>query len=208
MEEEGIEEIDQEKQEQNTERSNARLEAVDWSSLLKLAFQSIGVVYGDLGTSILCTLLGIFPHGVEHNDDILGVLSLILWAITLITLTKYVFIVLAANDNGDVLSSVSGIREATSSLIDNTVMWISVAILFLLFQVQRFGTDKVGYSFAPILTIWFVFIGIIGFYDFLKYDPGVIKAINPMYIVRYFIRRKKDAWISLGGVVMCLRVHV
>ncbi|KAF9604481.1 hypothetical protein IFM89_006803 [Coptis chinensis] len=97
-------------------------------------------------------------------------------------------------------------REATSSLIDNTVMWISVAILFLLFQVQRFGTDKVGYSFAPILTIWFVFIGIIGFYDFLKYDPGVIKAINPMYIVRYFIRRKKDAWISLGGVVMCLTV--
>ncbi|KAF9605755.1 hypothetical protein IFM89_018151, partial [Coptis chinensis] len=261
-------------------------QVIDWSSLLKLAFQSIGVVYGDLGTSILYTLPGIFPHGVEHHDDILGVLSLILWALTLITLIKYVFIVLAANDNGDggtfalyslicryakvsllpnqqvedkdvsnyqleipnhrlnwaskvksvlekiqiakylllfttmvgtsmiigdgiltpcisVLSSVSGIREAASSLTGNTVMWISVAILFLLFQVQRFGTDKVGYSFAPILTIWFVFIGIIGFYKFLKYDPGVIKAINSMYIVCYFIRTKKDAWISLG-VVLCL----
>jgi KUP system potassium uptake protein len=68
---------------------------------MKLAFQSIGVVYGDLGTSPLYVLPGIFPTGVKHNDDILGVLSLIFYSLMLITLIKYVFIVLAANDNGD-----------------------------------------------------------------------------------------------------------
>ncbi|KAL5731353.1 hypothetical protein ACHQM5_004091 [Ranunculus cassubicifolius] len=260
---------------------------IDWSSLLLLAFQSIGIVYGDIGTSPLYTLAGIFPDGVEHNDDILGVLSLIIWLLTLITLIKYVFVVLSANDNGDggtfalyslicrsakvgllpneqvedkdvsnyqlqlpgrrlnratkvkslleksqfakyvllfmtmigtcmiigdgiltpcisVLSAVGGIKLAVTSLTDTAIMWISVVILVVIFQVQRFGTDKIGYSFAPIISLWFIAIGLIGFYNFFKYDPGVIKAINPMYIVRYFIKRKKNAWISLGGVVLCL----
>jgi KUP system potassium uptake protein len=72
-----------------------------WVSIMKLALQSIGVVYGDLGTSPLYVLPGIFPDGIKHNDDILGVLSLIFYSLMLITLIKYVFIVLAANDNGD-----------------------------------------------------------------------------------------------------------
>ena len=92
-----------------------------------------------------------------------------------------------------VLSAVGGIKEATSALTDNMIMWISVVILIILFQVQRFGTDKVGYSFAPILTIWFLFIGIVGIYNFFKYDPRVIKAINPMYIVEYFRWNRKNA---------------
>ena len=103
-----------------------------------------------------------------------------------------------------VLSAVGGVREATSALTDNMIMWISVAILIILFQIQRFGTDKIGYSFAPILTIWFIFIGTVGLYNFVKHDPGVIKAVNPMYIVKYFNRNKKNAWISLGGVILCL----
>lgn len=84
------------------------------------------------------------------------------------------------------------------------IVLISVGILIGLFMAQRFGTDKVGTSFAPILCIWFTFIGGIGVYNFVKHDPSVIKAINPKYIVDYFIRNKKDAWISLGGVVMAI----
>ena len=41
-------------------------------------------------------------------------------------------------------------------------------------------------------------------YNFVKHDPGVIKAIIPMYIVDYFIRNTKNAWISVGGVILCL----
>lgn len=84
------------------------------------------------------------------------------------------------------------------------LVWIAVAILLILFMFQRFGTEKVGYAFAPILCLWFIFIAGIGFYNFVKYDPTVIRALNPKYIINYFQRNKKKAWISLGGVVMCI----
>lgn len=90
-------------------------------------------------------------------------------------------------------------------LIDSgKIVWISVAILVCLFMFQRLGTDKVGYSFAPIICLWFTFIASIGVYNFIKYDPTVIKAINPKYIIDYFKRNKKEAWISLGGVVLAI----
>ncbi|KAG1338641.1 hypothetical protein COCNU_04G009470 [Cocos nucifera] len=176
----------------------------DWGTVMRLAFQSVGIVYGDIGTSPLYVYASTFTEGIRHEDDILGVLSLILYTITLITLVKYVFIVLRANDNGDVLSAVGGIKEATDAMTEDRIVLISVIILILLFLVQRFGTDKVGYSFAPIITIWFLFIAGIGVYNFVKYDPWVVKAINPKYIINYFQRNGKTAWISLGGVVLCI----
>ncbi|XP_022758030.1 potassium transporter 5-like [Durio zibethinus] len=262
-------------------------QAVKWSVILQLAFQSIGVVYGDIGTSPLYVYASTFANGINHNDDILGVLSLIFYTITLIPLIKYVFIVLRANDNGEggtfalyslicrfarvslipsqdpedrdvsnfqlelpskrlkrasklksklensqfakiflliitmlgtsmvigdgvltpcisVLSAVGGIKQATTAMTEDRIVWISIVILVCLFMVQRFGTDKVGYSFAPIICVWFTFIGGIGVYNFFKFDPTVIKAINPKYIVAYFQRNKKDAWVSLGGVVLAI----
>ncbi|KAK7843281.1 potassium transporter 5 [Quercus suber] len=44
-------------------------------------------------------------------------------------------------------------------------------------------------------------------YNFIKFDPSVAKAINPKYIIDYFQRNKKDAWISLGGVVLAITVR-
>ncbi|KAH6754969.1 high affinity K+ transporter 5, partial [Perilla frutescens var. hirtella] len=69
---------------------------------------------------------------------------------------------------------------------------------------QRFRSDKVGYTSAPILLIWFSFIAAIGIFNFIKYDPSVIKDLNPKYIVDYFKRNKDQAWISLRGVVLAI----
>uniref|UniRef100_A0A0D9XGU7 Potassium transporter n=1 Tax=Leersia perrieri TaxID=77586 RepID=A0A0D9XGU7_9ORYZ len=68
--------------------------------LLRLAFQSLGVVFGDLGTSPLYVFCNIFPHNIEDTEQVIGALSLIIYSLTLIPLIKYVFIVLRANDNG------------------------------------------------------------------------------------------------------------
>ncbi|KAL8224844.1 hypothetical protein R6Q57_017401 [Mikania cordata] len=259
----------------------------DWGVILRLAFQSIGVVYGDIGTSPLYVYSSTFINKIKHPDDILGVLSLIFYTITIIPVIKYVMIVLHANDNGDggtfalysklcrnakvglipsaqpedqevsnfqlelpnkrntisskvknsleqsnfakfallfvamlgtsmvvgdgiltpsisVLSAVSGLKEATTSMTEGRIVIISIIILITLFMVQRFGTDKVGYSFAPIICVWFSLIAGIGVYNFIKYDPSVAKAINPKYIIDYFKRNGKDAWISLGGVVLAI----
>ncbi|KAK9054957.1 hypothetical protein SSX86_026036 [Deinandra increscens subsp. villosa] len=259
----------------------------DWGVILRLAFQSVGVIYGDIGTSPLYVYSSTFTNGIKHPDDILGVLSLIFYTFTLIPVIKYVMIVLHANDNGDggtfalysklcryakiglipseqpedrevsnfqlelpgkgntisskvkksleqsifakfallfiamlgtsmvigdgiltpsisVLSAVSGLKEATDTMTEGRIVIISVIILICLFMVQRFGTDKVGYSFAPIISVWFSLIAGIGVYNFLNYDPSVAKAINPKYIVDYFKRNGKDGWISLGGVVLAI----
>lgn len=68
---------------------------------MALAFQSIGVVYGDIGTSPLYVYSSVFTEGINDTQDILGVLSLIIYTLLLVPLVKYVFIVLQANDNGD-----------------------------------------------------------------------------------------------------------
>jgi hypothetical protein len=69
-----------------------------------LAFQNLGVVYGDLGTSPLYVFRSTFPHGFQdqfHEVDVLGALSLVIYTIALIPLLKYMFIVLNADDNGE-----------------------------------------------------------------------------------------------------------
>jgi KUP system potassium uptake protein len=69
--------------------------------IFSLAFQSLGVVYGDLGTSPLYVFGSTFPHSVMNRKDLIGALSLVIYTITLIPLVKYIFIVLRANDNGE-----------------------------------------------------------------------------------------------------------
>ncbi|CAN7131289.1 unnamed protein product [Brassica rapa subsp. narinosa] len=68
--------------------------------LLRLAFQSLGIVYGDLGTSPLYVFYNTFPDGINDTEDVTGALSLIIYSLLLIPLIKYVFIVCKANDNG------------------------------------------------------------------------------------------------------------
>ncbi|KAI7745650.1 hypothetical protein M8C21_023182 [Ambrosia artemisiifolia] len=71
-----------------------------WMMLVRLAFQSLGVVYGDLGTSPLYVFYNTFPKGINDTEDVVGALSLIIYSLTLVPLIKYVFIVCRANDNG------------------------------------------------------------------------------------------------------------
>jgi len=79
--------------------------------LLRLAFQSLGVVFGDLGTSPLYVFYNIFPHDIEDTEQVIGALSLIIYSLTLIPLVKYVFIVLRANDNGQGMSLSCFVRK-------------------------------------------------------------------------------------------------
>ncbi|KAL5562454.1 hypothetical protein UlMin_032201 [Ulmus minor] len=269
-----IEEMREEVSQQGLQaRNKILLQKQSKALILHLAFQSIGIVYGDIGSSPLYVYSSTFTNGIKHKDDVLSVLSLILYTLSLIPLIKYAFIALQANNNGEgkdpffhnplqkryakvglipndhavnkddliefpinrlrkatwlklklensriakyflllatmlgtsmviVLSGVGGIKRATNAITEGKIVWIALTILVCLFMVQRFGTGKLGYSFAPIICSWFAFIGGIGVYNIFKFDPAVIKAINPKYIVDYFRKNKKEAWISLGGIVL------
>lgn len=67
-----------------------------------IAFQTLGVVFGDVGTSPLYTFSVMFSKApINGNEDVLGALSLVLYTLILIPLLKYVLVVLWANDDGE-----------------------------------------------------------------------------------------------------------
>ncbi|KAM7257107.1 hypothetical protein ACFE04_012848 [Oxalis oulophora] len=71
---------------------------------LILAYQSIGIVYGDLSTSPIYVFKTTFSGRLrrhDEEDEIFGVLSLVFWTLTLIPLCKYVIFVLGADDSGE-----------------------------------------------------------------------------------------------------------
>ncbi|KAF3658744.1 Potassium transporter 7 [Capsicum annuum] len=77
-------------------------EDVSVGKTILLAFQTLGVVFGDVGTSPLYTFSVMFSKApVSGNEDVLGALSMVLYTLILIPLVKYVLIVLWANDDGE-----------------------------------------------------------------------------------------------------------
>src|SRR5690606_1012162 len=68
-----------------------------------LTLGAIGVVYGDIGTSPIYAFrqaMAVRPEGATA-DEILGLLSLIVWALTLTVTLKYIFFVTRADNNGE-----------------------------------------------------------------------------------------------------------
>jgi KUP system potassium uptake protein len=78
----------------------------DYGRFWALTLGSIGVVYGDIGTSPLyavreSVLAAVGPTAAAGEEVILGILSLIIWALFLIVTVKYVIILLRADNNGE-----------------------------------------------------------------------------------------------------------
>src|SRR5262245_37979460 len=77
----------------------------DKSNLWGLALGSVGVVYGDIGTSPLYAFrvaaAAAIESGPVRRDIVLGVLSLILWALIVVVAIKYVLILLRADNSGE-----------------------------------------------------------------------------------------------------------
>ena len=73
------------------------------SSLASLTLGAIGVVYGDIGTSVLYSIKEVFGSGhVEFTpDNVMGILSIFFWTLTFIVSLKYVMLVLRADNNGE-----------------------------------------------------------------------------------------------------------
>ncbi|WP_152045969.1 potassium transporter Kup [Aureimonas psammosilenae] len=76
----------------------------DQSGFWKLLLGCIGVVYGDIGTSPLYALREAVVHSAEGgllDSEVIGVVSLLFWALTLIVTVKYVLLILQADNNGE-----------------------------------------------------------------------------------------------------------
>eukprot|EP00252_Welwitschia_mirabilis_P007765 TRINITY_DN19446_c0_g1_i1.p1 TRINITY_DN19446_c0_g1~~TRINITY_DN19446_c0_g1_i1.p1 ORF type:complete len:784 (+),score=110.78 TRINITY_DN19446_c0_g1_i1:353-2704(+) len=101
-----------------------------------------------------------------------------------------------------VLSSISGLQVRIAKLHDAEVMVLTCLILVGLFALQHFGTQKVGFIFAPIVIAWLLCITAIGVYNIIHWNMSVFRALSPHFAWKFFKQTGKDGWISLGGIVL------
>jgi KUP system potassium uptake protein len=101
-----------------------------------------------------------------------------------------------------VLSALEGINVATASF-KPFVMPMAVAILIGLFATQRYGTEKIGRAFGPVMMLWFIVIALLGVSAIAKH-PGVLIAVDPRYAIEFLRHSEKDGLLILGGVFLCI----
>jgi KUP system potassium uptake protein len=101
-----------------------------------------------------------------------------------------------------VLSAVEGLKVATP-FFDPYVIPITLALLVVLFAVQRRGTALVGGMFGPVMVVWFVVIGLMGAHEILQ-QPGILRAFNPLYGIELVVGHPLQGFIVLGAVVLAV----
>jgi KUP system potassium uptake protein len=214
--------------------------------LLVLALGATGVVYGDIGTSPLYALKECFAiHGglPVTTGNVLGIASLIAWALILVVTLKYVSFVMRADNRGEggimallaltgpgrggtilvalglmgaalfygdgvitpaisVLSAVEGLEVAAKEL-ESVVLPMTLALLMVLFAVQKHGTAKVGALFGPVMVVWFIAIGGFGIAQIVSH-PAILAALNPVWAVGFLIENSTRAFMVMGAVVLAV----
>ena len=200
---------------------------------------TLGIVFGDIGTSPLYVMKAILHTGETINEStILGALSCIIWTLTLQTTIKYVCVALRADNNGEggilalyallrrlkskwvyilaiigastlladgiitpaitVTTAIEGLESISPNL---PVIPITLAIISIIFFVQRFGTECIGKSFGVFMLLWFLLLGMVGIIS-ITYYPLILKAFNPYYAV--ILLAKSPQWfLILGAVFLC-----
>jgi len=221
----------------------------DKTSPAKGIIRSLGLVFGDIGTSPIYTFTVIFLILPKTEGNIIGVLSLIVWTLILLVFVQYAWLAMSLGHRGEggtivlreiltplltsarqvafitllsfvgislivgdgvitpaisILSAVEGVQlipgfEQTG---EGTLIFIAGLIAFILFAVQRKGTEKVAGAFGPIMVVWFVALTLSGIASILQV-PGVIKAVNPYYAVHFLAGNGMTAFFVLSEVILC-----
>jgi KUP system potassium uptake protein len=218
---------------------------------LLLTLTALGVVFGDIGTSPLYTFsvaLGAVGQGPPAAANVLGIVSLILWALLVMVSLKYVVFVLRADNGGEggilallslvapdrlanggrfsilvllgvigaallygdgvitpaisVLSAMEGLKLVAPAFAD-FVLPVTLAILIGLFAIQRRGTASIGRLFGPVMVVWFVVIGVLGFVNVWA-APAILEALDPALALRFVATNPLVAFTVMGAVFLAL----
>src|SRR5229473_323581 len=165
-----------------------------------LTLGSIGVVFGDIGTSPLYA----FREAVASaalGQRALGRRSWPLLALGVLGGSMFI---------GDsmispaisVLSAVAGLKLAAPAL-EHYVVPLTVFILVVLFSVQSSGTARVASAFGPVMVVWFATIAVMGLIH-ISDDPSVLAAINPWYGIQFLLSHGIIGLVTLGAVFLAV----
>ncbi|HXC56997.1 MAG TPA: potassium transporter Kup [Rhizomicrobium sp.] len=101
-----------------------------------------------------------------------------------------------------VLSAVEGLGSESKSL-QAAILPLTLAILVGLFLLQRFGTERIGKLFGPVMIVWFIVMALLGGMAMARH-PQILLSINPWYGVALFIHEPWTAFVALGSVVLAV----
>jgi KUP system potassium uptake protein len=101
-----------------------------------------------------------------------------------------------------VLGAMEGLEVVTPAL-KPFVLPLTLAVLVGLFLVQRFGTAAVGRWFGPIITLWFLALGVFGVWQIAQ-APAILAALNPLHALQFVADRGWGLLFTLGAVVLAL----
>ncbi|MFA5962453.1 MAG: KUP/HAK/KT family potassium transporter [Sphingomonas sp.] len=220
------------------------------SRIWTLALGATGIVFGDIGTSPLYAFRESFigHHRLPLDPfHVLGVLSMLVWALILVVTVKYVFVTMRADNRGEggsfallalirrvapsspalgwiaagalaatalfygdavitpaisILSAVEGMTLLHAGFAE-WVLPLTLVLVVGLFAFQRFGTDRIGGLFGPVMVLWFVTIGVLGAMQ-VALSPQVLVAVSPAYAARFFLSDPVRAFFTLGTVVLAV----
>ncbi len=101
-----------------------------------------------------------------------------------------------------VIGAVEGL-EMVTPVLTPFVVPISVAVLLLLFLMQRFGTQLVGKFFGPIIVVWFSVLGFTGVVEIVQ-QPAILQALNPLNAAVFLWDRGPFILAAVGAIVLAL----
>ncbi len=139
-------------------------------SFLTLALGSIGVVFGDIGTSPFYAMresIHHASHGVGLEDSVIGIVSLILWALMLIVTLKYVVFLMRADNKGE--GGTLALMALAQKAFGGNSKWV-------------FFGGVIGAAFFYGDGIITPAISVLGAIEGLKVAPGLGESFTP-YIV-------------------------
>ncbi len=101
-----------------------------------------------------------------------------------------------------VLSAVEGLA-VSNPLLAHWAVPLAAGILAVLFAIQRFGTNKVGVLFGPIVLVWFSTIGLLGLKQIVL-SPQILFSLNPLEAVQFLVREWTHAFPLLAAVFLAV----
>ena len=172
------------------------------SSITALTVAAIGIVYGDIGTSPLYALKEVFSKDnggvVLNNTNILGVVSLILWGLTLVVSLKYVMLILRADNRGE--GGIMALLALALVSVRDRPRWIMPLMLVGVAGASLFYGDGV---ITPAISVLSAVEGIELATPAFK--PYVVPITVVILIALYFAQSKGTSGLGrLFGPIMTL----
>jgi KUP system potassium uptake protein len=222
----------------------------------KDVIRSLGLVFGDIGTSPIYTLTVIgmtlgfkTMDPAQLHDTVISMVSLIIWTIIILVNVEYAWLAMSLGEKGEggtivlrerlvsllkggksvglvmvisyiglslfigdsvitpsitILSAVEGARllPGLSSMPVISVVLISAGITIGLFVFQKRGTERVSWSFGPIMLVWFAVLAISGAVAIFQ-APEILNAINPLYGLLFLRSNGLAGFFILSEVILC-----